>query len=498
VTYAGTEVLNYRLTEKLGEGGFGEVWLAVHTELPRKVAVKILHPEFSRRKELVDRFFHEATTVCAIGHDNIIDIQNFGRLESGEPFFLMELVPGPSLSAVIEERGPLPPDRLAEVLDPVVSALEAAHAKGIIHRDLKPENIMVVERDGRFAKVKLLDFGIAKLTDSSVIKSRSNIAMGTPQYMAPEQARDAKGVDVRADVYSFGATAYCALAGRPPFLADNLADLIIEITSRTPPPLDAISSVPKPVAAAIAACLAKDPARRPPTIRAAWDRILGALAECSMLPAPPPSQSWPIPRLPPPTTETTPVPPPDRRWLWAVLALGLVGGGAAIAGVLASTAEPIDDGAPPPIDAATPPPIDAATPPPIDAATPPPIDAAPRPPRPTPDAAPRTCDESLCSLEPPPACCARLPIRYSRAEIDAAMAPARAFTSACFAFDDDAGPVRIDVRVARSGAITGVRAVRPASPTVSSCVAEAIRRNAGKLPERRRPGRFRYTVREPG
>ncbi len=274
-----TIVFNYRITKKIGEGGFGDVYLAEHESLGRRVAVKVLHAEFSRSPELVDRFFNEAKAVCAIGHRAIIDIQNFGRLESGQPFYLMEFFAGITLSDYIGQRGRLAPEELDTIFPAVVQALKAAHDKGIIHRDLKPENIMLRLEEGRAAEVKLLDFGIAKLLDSTVAsKSRTGMAMGTPQFMAPEQAKDAKNVDVRADVYSFGATLYHCLAGRPPFVAPNITELIIKIHTEPAPKLrEFVPGVPPALEAAVDACLSKSPEDRPATITAAWDSIVAAI-----------------------------------------------------------------------------------------------------------------------------------------------------------------------------------------------------------------------------
>jgi hypothetical protein len=276
--YEGLTVFNYRLTRKLGEGGFGVVYLAEHVDMGRKAACKLLHPEFARQPQLVERFFREVRAVCAIEHPAILDIQNFGRLESGEPFYLMEYFPGVDLRAFIARRGPLPLDRVGEVFEPIAQALALAHANQVIHRDLKPENIMIREHADRL-EVRLLDFGIAKLMDSRTTgASRTGIALGTPTYMAPEQARDAKSVDPRADVYSFAATIYSALCGRPPFAHENLTDLIIAVQTQAPLPLQrAAPHVPAALDAVIARCLAKHPDGRPPTITAAWEEIRAAL-----------------------------------------------------------------------------------------------------------------------------------------------------------------------------------------------------------------------------
>jgi serine/threonine-protein kinase len=406
-SYVGTVVVNYRLAEKLGEGGFGVVYLAEHEVLGRKAAVKILHPEFARRQELVDRFFREARAVCAINHKAIIDVQNFGSLPSGEPYYVMEYFPGQTLAEWIDERGPMPPARLAAVFEPVARALAAAHATGVIHRDLKPENIMIAEGTAGL-EVKLLDFGIAKLMDPSASSghSRTGFTMGTPAYMAPEQSRDAKNVDQRADVYSFGATLYFALAGRPPFVADNLTDLIVAVATTAPEPLRAHARGISPgLDAAVATCLSKSPDGRFESIDAAWSAIeqgaraapattgpqpaqLPAAIAATMPQTPPPPAPHPVTTLGAAAGQRTgpgPAASRSRAPLIAGVAFGLIAAAGAItylaispgsdsaasagADAAASDAQVVAaldiDAAPAIPDAA--PPIDAA-PPPIDAA----------------------------------------------------------------------------------------------------------------------------------
>jgi hypothetical protein len=246
---------------------------------------------------VVARFFREAQAACAVGHRAIVDITNFGRLDTGEPFIMMDFVAGRALSAVTAQDGPLGLDRVVDVFGPVASALTAAHGKGVIHRDLKPDNIMVAIEDGAVADVKLLDFGIAKLTDakSNDVSTRAGSVMGTPNYMAPEQATDAKSVDVRADVYSFAATVYSALTGRPPFDAESITALLLMVTTRPAPRLRALRpDAPPALDDVIAACMEKDPASRPPTVDAAWRAMkaaLGAPASAAHVAMPPPSAS---------------------------------------------------------------------------------------------------------------------------------------------------------------------------------------------------------------
>jgi len=345
--YENTIVLNYRLTQKLGEGGFGTVFLAEHTELGRKAACKILHREYAEQTEVVERFFREAKAVCAIGHKAIIDIENFGRLPDGEPFYLMEFFPGESLMDRAK-RQPLRVDEAVTVFDPVASALAAAHAKQIIHRDLKPENIMILEEDGAITDVKLLDFGIAKLVhEGDSVRSRTNVAMGTPAYMPPEQARDAKSVDQRGDVYSFAATVFASFAGRPPFVADSVAGVILKVQVDPVPSLVQLAPhVPASVQAAIEQCMDKDVTKRPPTIKEAWRTIRTALGAAPVMAASsnpglavtlaPDAPSMVVKGPALATTlgsaaaQDLTTPPSRRRWLLPVAGLVVLGGGVAI------------------------------------------------------------------------------------------------------------------------------------------------------------------------
>jgi serine/threonine-protein kinase len=387
--YEDTIVLNYRLVRKLGEGGFGTVFLAEHTELGRRVAVKILHREFASQPEVVERFFREARAVCAIGHPSIIDIENFGRLADGEPFYLMEFFTGESLMDRVHRR-PLRADEAITVFDPVAGALTAAHALQIIHRDLKPDNIMVREVDGAIVDVKLLDFGIAKLMhEADAVRSRSNIAMGTPAYMPPEQARDAKGVDARSDVYAFAATLFAALSGRAPFDADSVAGVLLKVQTDPPPALLPLAPhTSAEVQAILERCLAKDPAQRPPSIAAAWGALRAALAACGR-----PSAAMMATIGPIAASTTTlgaaagqPSPRPVRRGWRAPLALGVAIATVTTVVLVASRGHAP---APPVIEAhaaSPPPPAIVAPPSPPDAA-PVPVDAAPIA---APDAAPTT------------------------------------------------------------------------------------------------------------
>jgi serine/threonine protein kinase len=200
----------YHIHKKLGEGGMGAVYLAVHTLLEKQVALKVLHGEFARKPDLVERFMQEAKAASRIRHENVIDISDFGVTPDGFVFFAMELLHGHDLHEEISRARlagvPIPWDRSRKIFLQICSALSAAHSHGIVHRDLKPENIYLIEFLGHKDFVKLLDFGIAKLTEASEGDrklTRTGMLFGTPEYMSPEQARG-ENVDHRVDIYAMG------------------------------------------------------------------------------------------------------------------------------------------------------------------------------------------------------------------------------------------------------------------------------------------------------
>ncbi len=225
----GTAVGHYRVTARLSEGGMGIVYRAEHSLLGKPAAIKVLHPELSTNRDIVQRFFNEAKATTSIRHVGIVEVFDFGYLESGHAYLVMELLEGEPLSAAIR-RGRFGQTAALLLLRGVCSALIAAHAKGIVHRDLKPDNIFLIpDADSPIGvRPKLLDFGIAKLTDltSSVSATRTGAVMGTPTYMSPEQCAGNREVDARADLYSLGCVLYELLCGRPPFSSQGAGELI--------------------------------------------------------------------------------------------------------------------------------------------------------------------------------------------------------------------------------------------------------------------------------
>ena len=257
---------NYRVLQQLGEGGMGVVCLAQHPVIGRKVAIKLLHPALSTHPDVVTRFFNEARAIHMIGHENVVEILDFGQTDGGQPYFIMEFLEGETLSEPIA-RGPMDPDEVALIADQICRALSAVHAKGIVHRDLKPQNVQLVTKADGSLQVKLLDFGVAKILASpdgvQSAKTRTGSLMGTPLYMSPEQCKGARAVDYRADIYSLGVMLFEMLAGRPPFLAEGIGELFtLHMFQRAPLLRDIAPNVPPHMAAAVMRSLAKEPQDR--------------------------------------------------------------------------------------------------------------------------------------------------------------------------------------------------------------------------------------------
>jgi serine/threonine protein kinase len=249
----------YRILRVLGEGGMGTVYAAEHVEIGKTFAVKILHPQYSRQRDLVERFRREARAASRIGNPHIIDVTDFGTTEDGCAYFVMEQLDGIDLADVLSHERRLEPARAAQITIQICRALEAAHAAGVIHRDLKPENIFLVARDGRADFVKVLDFGIARsLGQDSSRLTNPGIAMGTPEYMAPEQALGGLA-DRRSDVYSVGALLYEMVTGVPPH--DGEASPLKK-QERPRPPRELRPELPEELEVVILHALEADPGKR--------------------------------------------------------------------------------------------------------------------------------------------------------------------------------------------------------------------------------------------
>jgi serine/threonine-protein kinase len=275
----GQKVGEYEIVAKIGVGGFGSVYKAVHPLIGKSAAIKVLSRQYSANPQMVSRFIREAKVVNQIRHRNIIDVFSFGTLEDGRQYFVMELLDGQPLDQYLHARGGrLKVEEAVPILRAIARALDAAHAAGIWHRDLKPENVFLSFDEDGHAFPKLLDFGIAKLTDDSStgVKTRTGTPMGTPYYMSPEQCRG-KNVDHRTDIYSFGIMTHAMLSGQLPFDGDDMMDLLIKQSTMPPPTLSSVApDLPAVLDPPILAMLEKDPAKRPRTLGEAVDALVQA------------------------------------------------------------------------------------------------------------------------------------------------------------------------------------------------------------------------------
>lgn len=276
---------NYLAVALLGEGGMGAVYLAEHPGIGRKVAIKVLRSELDHDPQLLTRFLNEARAANAIRHPNIIEVLDSGTTAKGASYLVMELLEGESLSSRIRRLSRLDERSAIEIAMQTAAGLGAAHAKGIIHRDLKPDNLYVIpeESDPARERVKILDFGIAKLhvTSGDSLKTRTGTLMGTPVYMSPEQCLGTREVDHRSDVYSLGIIVYEMLAGRTPFVSEGFGELLNMHLNEPPPPLRQFAPQVSPeVEFAVKHMLAKRPGERYQSMA----EVRGALASAAGLP----------------------------------------------------------------------------------------------------------------------------------------------------------------------------------------------------------------------
>lgn len=272
------DVGSYRLMERLGDGGMGAVYRAVHRKLGRVVAIKILQRDLSADRGIINRFFHEARAANTIRHEHVIEVYDF--VEGGqEIYFVMELLEGRDLHDLLHGPGggPLDARRASSILEQIASALHAAHEREIVHRDLKPENVFLCDGRGDRDFVKVIDFGIAKLDRFDGRSTVQGAVLGTPEYIAPEQALGLS-IDARSDVYSLGCVAYEMLTGRQIFGGGTRAEILTRQIDTPAPPLRTLApAVPPALEAAVMHALAKDPALRPQSALAFAEEIAQAM-----------------------------------------------------------------------------------------------------------------------------------------------------------------------------------------------------------------------------
>ncbi|MDC0720214.1 serine/threonine protein kinase [Nannocystis bainbridge] len=388
----GTLLLDrYCLLRKLGVGGMGTVYEAEHVTIKKRCAIKILNPEFAHRSELVERFLQEARAASMIGHENVVEITDFGATPTGSVFFVMEMLVGEDLSETIKRSAPLPWSRVAGITMQICRALQAAHDKGIIHRDMKPENCYRIERSGNPDFIKVLDFGIAKLTaedGSSGRLTSTGMIFGTPTYMSPEQAQGER-VDHRSDVYAVGVILYELVTGKVPFTADNFMGILTKHMFEEPPaPSEAApeAGVLPEVEALILKAMQKDRGLRFQSLRELMDAILDVGTDAAPVLVVPERRSRPNtgptqfrPRTAPITLPTVETPTRRRSGVFGVaLAIAAMLGGGAVALYGMNAAEATEQ--PVPKDMPSPTPQVVAGPAPVEAppkVEPPPLGETP-------------------------------------------------------------------------------------------------------------------------
>jgi len=275
----------YEVLRRIGEGGMGAVYEARHALIGKRVAVKVLLEKFHAKSDFVARLLQEARLASSIGHENIVDVTDFGTTDDGRSFVVMEFLDGESLADLERREAPLPIERSLRIARQAASALDAAHAKGIFHRDVKPENIYLVRRgDADF--VKVVDFGISKAVKpggdegaETYRLTHTGLLLGTPLYMSPEQARGEEDLDHRVDIWALGVLLYECLTGEVPFRANNYLQIISQVLTHEPPSparLRPELGIPDAVDAVVMRAMDKDRTRRYQTM-SELERDLGRL-----------------------------------------------------------------------------------------------------------------------------------------------------------------------------------------------------------------------------
>jgi serine/threonine-protein kinase len=252
----------YRLTRRIGAGGMGEVYLAEHRLLKRPCAVKVIRAERAGDPAVLRRFEREVRATARLTHPNTVEIYDYGHADDGTFYYVMEYLDGPNLEQVVKRFGPQSPARVVHLLRQICGALREAHGAGLIHRDIKPSNVIVCALGGAPDRVKLLDFGLVReaVNTGQTALTMPELALGTPDFMSPEQATGADRVDGRSDLYSVGALGYYMLTGRPPFIAsDAIKVLFAHAYEAVRPPSEVRAGIPAELDRVLMRCLAKRP-----------------------------------------------------------------------------------------------------------------------------------------------------------------------------------------------------------------------------------------------
>lgn len=263
--FAAKQLGQYRLKQKLGSGGMGEVYLAEHQMMKRPCAIKLIRPDKAGDPRTLARFEREVRSTAKLSHWNSIDIYDYGSAADGTFYYVMEYLPGHNVGELVQRDGPMPANRLVFLMEQLCAALAEAHGIGLVHRDIKPANIFCSYRGGEFDVAKLLDFGLAKpmveMGDATLTQEGS--ITGSPLFMSPEQATGERDADARSDIYSLGAVMYYLLTGRAPFMYEQPMKVIIAHVSENPvPPRDYEPDIPELLEDIVMRCLEKDPEDR--------------------------------------------------------------------------------------------------------------------------------------------------------------------------------------------------------------------------------------------
>ncbi len=330
----------YQVLERIGDGGMGTVYLAEHTTILKKFAIKVLSAQLSLREEHVDRFMREARAASMITHPNVVEITDFGMTPDGQPFFVMEYLQGKDLAQLVAEGGPLPWKRVRGIMMQVCSALQAAHEQGIVHRDMKPGNVVIVKRGTNSDHVKVLDFGIAKVLSQDADPrglTQSGVVVGTPEYMSPEQGWG-QPVDHRGDIYAIGVLMFELLTGKIPFSGTTMMEILnrhmFEVPDVNHP------NIPEEVGAIILKAMQKDRALRFQSMNemsAAVEAVGTGASPVTVVDEEIKTPWGPV------TARFNAVPPPQqqRSWVWLSVLSAVVAVGALVYALL-------PDGDPPP------------------------------------------------------------------------------------------------------------------------------------------------------
>jgi len=332
----------YQVLERIGDGGMGTVYLAEHTTILKKFAVKVLSPELSVRPDHVDRFMREARSASMINHPNVVEITDFGMTPDGQPFFVMEYLQGKDLSQIIGESGSLPWKRVRNIGIQLCHALQAAHDQGVIHRDMKPGNIVLVKRGNNPEHVKVLDFGIAKVLgqegEANKGLTQSGMVVGTPEYMSPEQGWG-QPVDHRGDIYAVGVLMYELLTGKIPFPGQTMMEILNRHMFDVPDVKQ--PNIPEEVGAIILKAMQKDRSLRFQSMNE-----MAAAVEAVGTGASPVTVVDEEIRTPwgPVTARFAAVPPPQaqpRSWMWLSVLSAVIAVGALVFAMLPDPVEPV-------------------------------------------------------------------------------------------------------------------------------------------------------------